>query len=156
MTFGGGQLSFYAYAGSNPLNYGDPWGLQVYWYARPTHITGKYSWVNELGITHQWLKTGKYEAGMGPMGGGVPGQGEPPDAPGTPVGTIDHTGQSSQPGSYSIPLPDDLDEDCVNNMIKPGRDLGSFLPGLNDCHTFVQQVIAHCRKHKFIRTMPLQ
>ncbi|HKU19316.1 MAG TPA: RHS repeat-associated core domain-containing protein [Candidatus Saccharimonadales bacterium] len=153
--FNGGQWSLYLYVNAMPLNGYDPLGLAVYWYARPTNITGDYSWVNDLGITHQWLQTDIYEAGMGPMGGGVPGQGEPPDAPGTPVGTVDHTGQSNQPGSYSIPLPYDVDEDCVNDMIKPGRDLGRFIPGVNDCHTFVQQVLQHCRKRKIVRTMPL-
>ncbi|GLQ93473.1 hypothetical protein GCM10007901_24240 [Dyella acidisoli] len=153
--FNGGQSSLYLYVNAGPLNSYDPLGLTVYWYARPTHITGDYSWVNDVGITHQWIKTDTYEAGMGPMGGGVPGQDEPPDSPGTPVGTIDHTGQSDQSGSYSIPLPYDVDEDCVNDMIKPGRDLGRFLPAINDCHTFVQQVLQHCRKHKTLRTMPM-
>lgn len=153
-TFDGGQLSFYAYVDADPLDNNDPIGLTVYWYARPTHITGDYSWVNGVGITHQWIKTDTYEAGMGPTGGGVPGQDEPPDAPGVPVETVDHTGQSNQPGSYSIPLPYDVDEDCVNNMIKPGRDLGRFLPAINDCHTFVQQVLTHCRKHKSVKPKP--
>jgi RHS repeat-associated protein len=153
--FNGGQWNLFLYVNAEPLNSYDPLGLQVYWYARPTQITGDYSWVNSLGITHQWIKTDTYEAGMGPMGGDVPGQNEPPDAPGTPVGTIDHSGQFKEPGSRAIPLPFDVDEDCVNGMIKPGQDLGRFLPGINDCHTFVQQVLQHCRKHKIVRTMPL-
>lgn len=146
--------TIYSYALNNPINAFDSNGLKVTWYARPTQITGPFSFVNDLGITHQWIKTDTEEAGMGPAGGGVPGQGEPPDAPFTNVGTIDHTGQSNQPGAYSIPLPDDMDESCVNEMISPGRDLGKFIPGVNDCHTFVQQVISHCRLHKPLRLMP--
>ena len=149
-----GGISTYAYALNNPINAFDSNGLKVTWYARPTQITGPFSFVNDLGITHQWIRTDTEEAGMGPAGGGVPGQGEPPDAPFTNVGTIDHTGQSNQPGAYSIPLPDDMDESCVNEMINPGRDLGKFIPGVNDCHTFVQQVISHCRLHKPLRLMP--
>ena len=150
-----GGNSTYSYTQGNPLAYADPYGLTVSWYGRPTNITGPWAPVNNLGISHQWLKTDTQEAGMGPAGGNVPGQGEPPDAPGSPVATVDHKGQSQQPGAYEYPLPFDVDEQCVNEMIEPGRDLGSFIPGINDCHTFVQQVLTHCRLHKPPpRTMP--
>ncbi|KAG9575752.1 hypothetical protein KCV01_g17711, partial [Aureobasidium melanogenum] len=139
-----GGPTTYAYVVNNPLNGSDPHGLRVYVFSRPTHITGPFSFVNQVGITHHWIKTDKYEAGMGPLGGGVPGQDRPPDAIFSPVGTVDHTGQSTEDGSQLIPLYEDIDEGCVDEMIQPGRPLGRFIPTMNDCHTFVDQVLKHC------------
>jgi hypothetical protein len=117
-------------------------------YARPIDLSGPLSPLNNVGIEHQWLQTDQYEAGMGPTGGGVPGQQEPPDLPGVPVSTIDHSGQSQNPNAHKISIPFEVDDYCVSQMIKPGQSLGRFIPGLNDCHAFVSHVLQACRKNK--------
>ncbi|MNR08436.1 hypothetical protein D3C85_1245910 [compost metagenome] len=81
---------------------------------------------------------------MGATAGNIPGQGSP-DMTGTPVSTVDHTGQSIKPGSKQVPLSFDVDEDCVNDLIKPGRALGEFAPVVNDCQGFAGAVLAACK-----------
>ena len=140
----------YVYVDGDPVNQVNPTGLSVMVYGRPTRFEGADSFVNYTGIEHQWIKTGTYEAGMGPATGVVPGGAAGPDGYASPVGTVDHSGQSIESGSHLIRQyeDDEVDEGCVNNMIKPGRDIGSFLPPFYDCHTFVNQVIEHCSVHK--------
>ncbi len=103
---------------------------------RPADIPGSANLID-----HHWLMTDKYEAGMGgdcP----VPGQGCS-DVPFIPTSTKDHSGQSDQMNA-SCSLVPDVDEDCVNARIAPGRPLGPRLPW-NQCQSFASRVLFLCR-----------
>jgi RHS repeat-associated protein len=139
-----GGWNLYAYVLANPVNWVDALGLVVKEYQRPINLNGPLSPLNGTGIDHHWIKTDKYEAGMGPTGGDVPGQGRA-DFPLAPVSTIDHTGQSESPGATEVPISFPVNEECVNRLIAPGRPLGLFVPGSNDCHTFDARVLDLCR-----------
>lgn len=88
--------------------------------------------------------------------GSVLGQDRAPEDIFSPVGTVGHTGWSTYDGSQLIPLYEDIDEGCVDEMIQPVRPLGRFIPTMNDCHTFVDQVLKHCAMRKSYSTMPRQ
>jgi hypothetical protein len=40
---------------------------------------------------------------------------------------------------------DDVDEKCVNRKLALGRNLRGWLPLVNDCHSFVNDVLKACR-----------
>ncbi|MBZ5532401.1 MAG: peptidase C39, bacteriocin processing [Acidobacteriia bacterium] len=140
--------NLYAYSLANPVNWVDVLGLTVKEYQRPINLNGPLSPLNWTGIDHRWIKTDKYEAGMGPTGGDVPGQGRA-DFPLAPVSTIDHTGQSKSPDATEVPIPFPVNEECVNALIAPGRPLGLFVPSSNDCHTFDARVLDLCRAKSY-------
>ena len=93
---------------------------------------------------HTMIRTSTKEAGLGPAAGGVPGAGAP-DAIGSPTTINDHSGQYAQPGASYFQVPD-VDEGCVNRLLVIGKPEGPFYPGLNDCHTFVSNMLDACRK----------
>lgn len=80
--------------------------------------------------------------GMGPACGEVPGHGGC-DCPGTQTEVVDHSDEQG-PEVTCIVL-QNVDEDCVNEMIEPGRPTGRWIPGANDCWSFVRLVISQCR-----------
>lgn len=90
---------------------------------------------------HQWIKTDKQESGMAAQGCSIPGQGNS-DYPGVPVQTCPHTGQSAQSNSTCVPVAN-VDEQCVDNLINPGRDLGRWGP-TNQCQSFTGDVLNQC------------
>jgi len=98
---------------------------------------------------HYWWKTDTYESGMGETNkpGQIPAQGNS-GLPFTPVSTVDHTGQSLASNAVCKQADDDIDEECVNENIKPGQDLGYFLPPANDCMTLIIKVGYKCKKKK--------
>lgn len=79
----------YAYADNHPINRFDPLGLKVEICERPAELPGN----DKLGLPHQWVKTDTGAGGMGPKGGGVPGQGGC-DCPGRPTVVVDHSGET--------------------------------------------------------------
>lgn len=126
----------------------DPPGLKVTIYGRPVNLDGPLSVLNDPGIEHWWIKTDTAEAGMGPAGGNVPGQGAP-DLPFTPTTVNDHSGQSTKSDAHVVPYSGPpLNEQCVNKLLKPGSKTGPFVPFVNDCHTFVLDVIEQCHEKK--------
>lgn len=143
-----GGTNVYAYVGNNPLRWVDPLGLKVTLYGRPVKLNGLASILNGTGLDHRWIKTDTREAGMARKGGDVPGQGNNKDWPGVPVEIVDHSGQSGQPGAIPLPYPHPVDEQCVDDQLLPGTDLGRFIPGMNDCHTFTKDVLDKCRTDK--------
>ena len=137
IDFAGGSVNLYTYVGNNPVNFTDPSGLKVYLCSRPADLP----WPASL-FDHYWIKTDTYEAGLGATPGKIPGQGSP-DLPFTPTQTVDHTGQSNEPGSKCTEVPD-VNESCVDNKIKPGQPEGSWMP-LNTCEDFTMRSLMGCR-----------
>lgn len=118
--------------------YGPPW-TGVWRCQRPINI----SWVGGASAAlpnHNWLLTGSYESGMGAQCP-VPGQGCS-DIPGALTQTIDHRGQSWQPSSQCVPVPD-VDEQCVSSAIRPGQTTGRWMPW-NQCQSFADEVLDRC------------
>jgi hypothetical protein len=112
---------------------------------RPTDIP----LVKQSGIKHWFLRTPDVEAGMGPRGGGVPGD---PNNPLTIRTTInDHTGQGAQPDSVCVPagsinpLWEHEMRECIINELRIGRETGLWVPPFNDCHEVVKEILDVCR-----------
>lgn len=101
-------------------------------------------------VDHWWLRGPGFEAGMGPRGGGVPGD-KGAIVPKTSQTTInDHTGRGDLPGSRCVPVEEagqgwaNVDASCVKDQMSIGRDTGTWIPTQNDCHTVVEQVMDSC------------
>ena len=142
-------LNTYSYAFSNSLKWTDSVGLEVTIWSRPVDIGPRVNGQGILGLLpgadHWWIKTDKYEAGMGPWNGSVPGQEGRSDAPLDPTETVDHTGQSLAPNARRHALPFPVDEECINKCIKPGRATGLWTHR-NQCKTFVDDCLDRCRR----------
>jgi len=117
----------------------DPLGLDVQICSRPADLPFP---MNQF--DHWWIKTSTVEAGMGPMNGQVPAQQGRSDSPGDPVQTVNHSGQSSAANAQCRVM-NNVDEDCVNKLIRPGQALGRWTP-VNQCNNFAWSVISKCRK----------
>ncbi len=138
--FEGQTLNRYAFVTGQPVNFVDPFGLSVYWCDRQINIDWIPEWVRPL-LRHHWIKTDKHESGMGGECP-IPGQ-DCADVPYDPVKTKDHSGQSSEPGA-SCTLMHNVDEECVNDLIKPKQDIGEWTP-YNQCQSFAGYVMSKCR-----------
>jgi hypothetical protein len=105
--------------------------------------------LGDLGLNHWWFRTPSVEMGLGPAGGGVPGEQSSIDYPGMPTSLNDHTGQYAAPGSVCTPLEQRFhmtaDVACVEEHLKEGQCMGRWLPPANDCHTAVFDILSACR-----------
>jgi hypothetical protein len=115
---------------------------EVYICKRPLDI----SWIPDFAAKnvlpeHTWLKTSTMEAGLGgdcP----TPGQGCADIPFVTQVKVVDHSGQSNQPGASCILL-NDVNENCVNNILSSNISRGTWTP-INQCKSFVSEVVSAC------------
>jgi RHS repeat-associated protein len=128
--------SAYGYAGGNPLAYADISGLTTYICHRRAHLPFPFNYTN-----HYWIKTDKFEAGMGATCQ-IPGQ-NCSDMPYSSTQTKDHSGESSQAGAVCEEQRN-VDEDCINTRIAPGQATGTWQP-LNQCQSWTYGTIQACR-----------
>ncbi len=142
-------INTYGFELQNPLWYVDPLGLDVAICSRPADLPFPLNLFD-----HYWVKTGTYEAGMGGPEGNVPAQGGRSDRPYTQTQTVDHTGQSKAANAQCRVL-HNVDEDCVNMLIKPGQPTGRWHP-YNQCQSFAWSVVTKCRKGPEIPPRPVQ
>jgi RHS repeat-associated protein len=152
--FAGRSPNFYGYAFSDPISFQDPEGRKVRRWGRPSRLPQPFNH-----IPHHWLQTDKYEAGMGEAArpDAIPGQdGRSPQEYPVQTETVDHRGQSKAPDAYEIPIPFPVDEECVNELIKPGRRTGMWLPPVWQCQNFVDDVLQRCRKNTETGDDPLK
>ena len=96
-------------------------------------------------VRHHWIKTNKYEAGMGAVEGNIPGQGNS-DMPYTSTKTVNHAGQSKASNAVCERI-DNIDVSCVNNLIEPGQPTGRWTI-FNQCQSFASSVLDRCRATK--------
>jgi RHS repeat-associated protein len=92
ILFKGKDANLYGYVLQNPINWIDPWGLEVYLCKQPAF---GIPWNP---IDHHWIKTDSVEAGMGGVRGNEPGN-ESGDKIGDPVQVMDHSNRSTQKGA---------------------------------------------------------
>jgi RHS repeat-associated protein len=131
-----GGINTYAYALGNPIQNVDIYGLDVKLCRRPADLPFPLNLFD-----HSWIKTDSQEVGMGGECP-VPGQGCA-DKPYSQTVTKDHSGQSEAINS-TCEVMNNVDEECVNDLIRPGQPTGSWHP-FNQCQSFAYSVINRCR-----------
>jgi len=121
----------YRYVQNNPVNFIDPWGLEVYVCCQPA-----LGW---MPVDHKWIKTDSVEAGMGPVKGncGEAGNGSG-DFPGDPVQVCDHSKRNKK--GAECEKVENVNEKKVNDQLKLGRPLGVWT-STNQCQSFAKSVI---------------
>ena len=122
------------------MSYIDPLGLKVFRCCRDVEVSPFIDTASRLfGLQHCFVKTDTLERGMGPADAGPL-----PTCPlGVPTAVVDHTGQSDDPGTTCVEIPD-ANETCVNSQLDLGRATGRWGPN-NNCNTFADEVIQNCQ-----------
>jgi hypothetical protein len=92
-----------------------------------------------LRIPTHLAKDASNEAGAGPAGGGVPGQGGSNYPYTTKMTMNDHSGQGNQSGASCTPVPY-VDVNKVNTQLEIGKPLGRF-HAFNNCNTVTDAII---------------
>lgn len=93
-----------------------------------------------IGAQHWWLQTSSKSVGMGQADGQVPGHGES-GPPNLATKFVDH---SQEKATRCDPVA--VDEDCVDRELQVGADTGTWIPGINDCHTVVKDIVSKCNR----------
>jgi RHS repeat-associated protein len=134
-------INLYEYVNDSPLDGVDPDGLKVQLCCRNIQVNWFLNGIARIfNLKHCWIKTDTTEAGMGPAGSGA--------LPACPFGVqtaiVDHSGESSQPGTKCTDIPDE-DEKCVNDSLNMGQSTGAWGP-FNNCNTFANGILKKCKK----------
>jgi hypothetical protein len=107
---------------------------------RPADIPGGKT-LDKMGIDHQWITTSDgASAGLGTAKGVPKGS---PDLPFTPTEVVDHHGETA----VSTTTYANVDRAAINSFLKIGTPQGPWVPGVNDCNTFVQNAISASTPH---------
>ena len=141
--FEGGDTNLYGYTWSNPVNFTDPFGLEVHLCSQPA--------LGFMPVDHQWIKTDSVEAGMGPSNGdGANAGNNSGDMPGDPVEITDHSSRDMTGASCEIVT--GVDENKVNQQLQIGQPLGRWLPW-NQCQSFASRVLNNARINQTQRVL---
>lgn len=107
---------------------------------RPADIPGGQT-LDKMGIDHQWITTSDgASAGLGTAKGVPKGS---PDLPFTPTEVVDHHGEAA----VSSVTYTNVDRAAISSFLKVGTAQGPWIPGVNDCNTFVQNAISASTPH---------
>jgi hypothetical protein len=104
-----------------------------------------------IGAQHWWIKTTNREVGMGQPDGQVPGHGES-GPPGLRTKLVDHSKESKD----ACVVQGGVDEACVERELEIGKNAGTWIPGVNDCHTVVNEILDKCRTDTLERALQVE
>jgi RHS repeat-associated protein len=138
----GSDWNLYEFCRSTPVALLDPSGKKVEVCCRGTQICSPIDTANNcLGAKHCWTRTETIEVGMGPGGGGVPGNNY--DCPSIGTTLNDHTGEGEKPGASCTTIPG-CDEECINGSLSLGTPTGLWAPPFNDCNSVMADILKKC------------
>ena len=139
----------YAYAHNTPSHEFDKLGNDVYIRFNKADVCFGGG-AAELGIYHMWIKTDKYEAGLGNQNG-VPGENgqSSPDCPCSKTFVRDHTNRDYI-NQHKV---ENAIENCVNAYISSNLNQyqGRWIPLYNDCNAYVKNIISNCTPQKILK-----
>ncbi|CAG1010355.1 hypothetical protein PHYC_03836 [Phycisphaerales bacterium] len=130
------------YVRGMPIEYVDPSGLlvAVYRCERKPDLPWPISEAGE----HWWVwSPGLFECGLGPEGGGVPGEETSIDCPYTKTCINDHSGQHVM-ANTTCHYVSGCNVSCLQQKLRVGRCMGPWVPGVNDCNTVVHDAMQSC------------
>ena len=122
--------------------FSDPGGRRIQWCDETPDLPGVGPIMGATGFKHQWLKTDRKEASLGPDGSGDMGF----LFMGARVYVSNDDLRSKEPNATCHDVDEsDYDEACIDRELEYGRDLGRWWPW-NNCEGFVNEILAKCRR----------